>query len=179
MSRYKRQVNEWLAVIASGDMAAFKEFFDFTYESLRKVAMRYLRDRSEIEDVMETVYLHIFQAKTFDAGKDGYNWLCRIVQNVARDFNNARPRTVELEKAEKRAEFRADATELAQRRLEREEIRKELKKLSPRERKLLKYRFGEEYTYAQIAEKTKMSRSTACDAVAGAVKKLRDLYGEE
>ena len=71
MSRYKRQVNEWLAVIVSGDMAAFKEFFDFTYESLRKVAMRYLRDRSEIEDVMETVYLHIFQAKTFDAGQDG------------------------------------------------------------------------------------------------------------
>ena len=53
MSKHGEYVNKLLKKIKKGDHKAFKELYNCTYNHLRVVACRYLRNLGVIEDVMQ------------------------------------------------------------------------------------------------------------------------------
>lgn len=73
--------------VARGDEQALKALYDLTAPKLLGVVLRIQRDRSAAEDVLQDVYLRVWQsAGTFDA-KAGrpLTWLCAIARNRAID----------------------------------------------------------------------------------------------
>lgn len=92
MSICVKEVNKYLSAIKHGDQTSFKPLYDSIATRVMGIAMYYLIDKSYCEDVMneafQNVYLYI---NSYDESKDGYNWICRITENVAYKYNNRMP----------------------------------------------------------------------------------------
>lgn len=156
MSFFGKDVNKLLSRIQSGDERAKEELFDKTYGHLKAVACRYLRDKNDAEDVLSNVYLKVFSSiRSFDRGKDGYNWLCKIVQNEAYDFNKKTVADLPIDDENLGAEQTALDEALAQ----SDEIWRWLKAYDERDRKIIYLKFWEEYSYAEIAKELGMKKS--------------------
>ena len=88
MSVFANEVNEYLSAIKNGDITQLKPLFDLVGNHMSYVARYYLTDKSYCDDVtieaLQKIYLYI---NSYEEGKDGYNWICRIVQNVAYNYN--------------------------------------------------------------------------------------------
>lgn len=55
------------------------------------VAFNYLADHNDIDDVLSETYIKVYKyANSANADQDGYNWLCKIVQNLCYDYNAKR-----------------------------------------------------------------------------------------
>ena len=88
MSICAKEVNEYLCAIKHGDKAKFKQLFELISHRILGVARYYLVDKSYCEDVVSEVFAKVYlKIDTYDESKDGYNWICRIVENTAYDFN--------------------------------------------------------------------------------------------
>ena len=101
MSILRKDVNKVLIKIKQGDEESKNVLFEKTYNHLKSIAYPYVRNKADVEDVLIEAYLRIYQyVATFDPNKDGYNWMCKIVQNVARDWDKNFFQSVSLEDAE-------------------------------------------------------------------------------
>ena len=88
MSKYRHRINALLLEIKNGDISKVAELYEETYNHLIVIALINLNNKNDSEDVLHETYCRVIEyIHSFNALKDGYNWLCRIVQNVARDFN--------------------------------------------------------------------------------------------
>lgn len=91
MSILKDNVNKIIKKIKKGKSEAFKELHDATYCHLKFVAFNYLADANDIEDVLNETYFRIYMyVQSADTERDGYNWMCRIVQHLCYDYNEKR-----------------------------------------------------------------------------------------
>ena len=79
--------------VARQDRAAFREVYRLSASKLAGVLTRMLRDRAEVEDALQDVYIRVWQraAQFDDARGAGMGWLCAIARNVALDRLRARP----------------------------------------------------------------------------------------
>lgn len=65
-----------------------EKLFAKTANHLKIIAARYLIDKSLIEDAVVEAFARIqIYIDKFDPNRDGYNWLCKIVENEARNLN--------------------------------------------------------------------------------------------
>lgn len=88
MSKYAKVVNKLLHAIKKGAASKFDKLFDLTANHLLGVARYYLDDKSYCEDVVAEVFEKIFRyIHAYDENQDGYNWMCKITENVAHDYN--------------------------------------------------------------------------------------------
>ncbi|GJE61896.1 sigma-70 family RNA polymerase sigma factor [Methylobacterium trifolii] len=73
--------------VAAGDEAALRTLYDLTSPKLYGVILRIQRDRSVAEDVLQDVYLRVWQAAGSYAPEAGrpLSWLCAIARNRAID----------------------------------------------------------------------------------------------
>ena len=84
----RRKLNKLLLEIKCGDKSKIDDIFDLTFNHLKFVALHYLFNKREFKDALcEAYYRTLKYINSFNILKDGYNWLCRIVQNVANDMN--------------------------------------------------------------------------------------------
>lgn len=89
MSIYAQEVNKYLLAIKRGDKSQFKPLYDLIANHIKGVARYYLVDKSYCDDVTNEVFQKIFlYINSYDESRDGYNWLCRITQNIAYKHNN-------------------------------------------------------------------------------------------
>ena len=89
MSIFAKEVNEYLCAIKHGDKAKFKQLFELISRRILGVARYYLVDKSYCEDVVSEVFQKVYlKIDTYDESKDGYNWICRIAEYTAYDFND-------------------------------------------------------------------------------------------
>lgn len=74
MSVFKNDVNRILLRIQQGDEQGKELLFERTYNHLKGIAYRYLRDKNDVEDTLSNAYLKAFSSiRTFDKTKDGYS----------------------------------------------------------------------------------------------------------
>lgn len=89
MSKYVQQVNKCLLSLKKDkNSEQFDNLFDITAGHLLGVARLYLANDDLAEEAVSESYIKVLKyIQSFDDSQDGYNWLCKIVQNVALTFN--------------------------------------------------------------------------------------------
>lgn len=156
MSILRKDVNKVLIKIKKGDEESKNVLFEMTYNHLKSIAYPYVRNKADVEDVLIEAYLRIFQyVATFDSNKDGYNWMCKIVQNVARDWDKSFFKGVSLEDAEQNG----PVIEMEETIAMQDEVQRLLQPYSERDRKMMYLRFWENRTIEEIAKSLGMGKS--------------------
>lgn len=167
MSKYKSVTNLLLQGSKDGDKESFQALYHFTYKKLLLIAAHYLVDKTKIEDVVEESYLKIYAGlDTLDPEKDSYNWMCKTVQTTAYEYNERRCKRAEISMEEltwsaegKYVSVFAYADEV----IERSDLLEALKRLTVTKQEIVYYRFWEELTYEEIAERMEMGKTTVHD----------------
>ena len=158
MSRLGREVNKILQGIKDGDEECKKLLFDTTYNHLKIVARRYVKNKNDVEDVIQITYLRIFSyIGSWDRSKDGYNWMCRIVQNEAYRLNEKNPTHLPLEEYARNPAAKDITEEISA----KDELDKYLSVYSELDQELVRMKFGEDYSYSEIAKKLNLKKATA------------------
>ena len=77
--------------VAQGDRAALRTVYDLTSAKLLGICLHFLADRALAEDVLQEVYLKVWQnAGAFDPQRASpVTWLCMIARNRAIDWRRA------------------------------------------------------------------------------------------
>ena len=171
MSQLKRQVNSILKRLKrKRDDRICKELFDLTGNHLMIVARAYVKRSSDVEDAVMRAFVKALKyADSFDERGDGYNWLCKIVQNEAISINaqytEDEPFDQEIGIAEPDDRIERLAVE--------EIVEHYLGMLEGVEKEIVYLRFWEEKSYSEIAEAMGMPKSTVHKYMKKILEKLR------
>ena len=157
MSIYAKEVNKYLVGLQNGDITQFKPLYESMQTHIMGVARYYLVDKSYCEDVTSEVFQKIFLYvnSSYTEGTDGYNWICRITENVAYNYNNRMPPPVkDLDKAEHFVQELAvsDDTE------EKLDLFRAIDSLEPDSREIIYLRYFMGNTFQEIGEKLHISK---------------------
>jgi len=81
----REALNDALARVTSGSSEALHEVYEATSSQIFGVIIRIMRDRARSEDLLQDVYLTVWQrAGRFDQEKgSAITWLCTIARNTA------------------------------------------------------------------------------------------------
>lgn len=85
-------IEEWLARTALGDRASFEALYRATSAKLFGVALRVLNDRGEAEEVLQEVFVRVWdKAGSYNAnGLSPMTWLITVARNAAVDRRRRR-----------------------------------------------------------------------------------------
>lgn len=159
MSVFANEVNEYLSAIKNGDITQLKPLFDLVGNHMSYVARYYLIDKSYCDDViieaLQKIYLYI---NSYEEGKDGYNWICRIVQNIAYNYNEKTPKsygTEEIAVAKKLADN--DFTKHIEEKLD---LLRAIDSLEPESRELVYLYFFLGKSFEEIGDELHLNKSS-------------------
>jgi RNA polymerase sigma factor (sigma-70 family) len=143
--------------IASGDPAALRQLYHATSGKLFGVCLRILSNRDEAEDVLQEVYLTIWQrAGRFDAARAGVlTWTSTIARNRAIDRLRARGPLARAEPVEglEIADGAASAEATLSASQDGEALARCLGELDERTRAAIRTAFFEGVTYEALAQR--------------------------
>lgn len=169
MSVLRRDVNRLLMEIKTGREAAKEELFNLTYNHLKIIARNYVHDKNDVEDVLQITYLKVFRyIQSVNPDKDGYNWLCKIVQNEAYRYSQNNQTYISLDDCVKKVDTK-DITDLIS---AKDEIYRYLEGCSELDCNLIYWKFYMDCSYSEIAEKMNMKKSNVHRRVAKALKDI-------
>lgn len=176
MSKYQREINLILAQLKSGDKSKQQELYNKTYNHLRMIALRFAVNKDDYEDILLEAYLRIFRyVGSVDLTKDGYNWMCKVVQNVAYDFN--RKYTYNLSLDDPNLNLEPDLSELfsflEEKIVDKNLLEHEINKLTALEKEIIYLKFWQGLTYSQIAYKVDSKKPTVYKKIQSIIKKIR------
>jgi RNA polymerase sigma factor (sigma-70 family) len=166
-----------LARVAAGERNALQTTYRLTSAKLFGVCLRILNNRAEAEDVLQEVYVTVWQkAADFDSSRASpMTWLITIARNRAIDRLRAGGQR-RLEPIEDAAEI-ADSAPLAEAMLEDAQANAKLKTclggLAEREQKAVRAAFFEGNTYEELAERVNVPLGTMKSWIRRALLKLR------
>lgn len=156
MSICAKEVNKYLSALKRGDQSVFKPLYDSIATRVMGIARYYLVDKSYCEDVMNEAFQNVFlYINTYDESKDGYNWICRITENVAYKYNNRMsPPTDDLSKAA--SDF--DAHAISDDTVEKLDLFRAIDSLDAESRELVILHYFLGNSYQDIGDKLHISR---------------------
>ena len=161
MSFLGRKVNKILLKIQKGDEKHKNILLDTTWNHLLKIAYRYAYIKADAEDILVEAFSRAFDyINAFNNEKDGYNWLCTIVKNVAIDLKDKQKRNkmLPLEVADYILPQERDfSQEIATKDL----FDRLLKPYSEQDKNLLTLYLIDNFTFREIAIQTGMTKSNA------------------
>lgn len=170
MSLFREEINRILSKIQRGDSASKEILFQKTCNHLKVIARRYLYDQNDIEDCLSNAYLRVFRyIHTFDQTKDGYNWLCKIVQREAYSLNNKKKDYFSVEEIS----LAADNENWLDQIIAKDEIARLFRGYSKLDIKMLYLRFWEDLSYAEIAERLGLKKITVYKRIMRILKELQ------
>ena len=165
----------------NGEAEAFGELYERHAQTIFRFIYARLDDRQDAEDLMEEVFLRVWQALP-DYKEQGVPFLAflfRIARNAVIDFYRSAARSKYQESIEENPvhDFHADPGEEALANLEHQEIRQILENLRDDYRMVLVLRFLSELSPEETAQV--MGRSTGAVRVLQhrALSALRDILG--
>ncbi len=97
-----------IARAQAGDEAAFRELFLAHRETVARIVHRYMGPSSEVEDVVQDVFVHVYRSIGKFRGDSKFTtWLYRLTANVTKMHlrkKRSRPRTVDVPVPDRRPE---------------------------------------------------------------------------
>jgi RNA polymerase sigma factor (sigma-70 family) len=146
-----------LQAIARQDQAALRKLYDLTAPQLYGVILRIQRDRSGAEDVLQDVYLRVWQAAgsyTPEAGRP-LPWLCAIARNRAIDVirRKGEVQGPVREDGEDWLERLADPSDSEASLLSRDALRACLARLDPAHRDCVVLAYCQGYSREELAQR--------------------------
>jgi len=171
---------ELLRRMASGDSAAVAEFYDQTAAPLFSIAMRILGDIAEAEEVIQEVFVQIWEkAGSFDPMLgSAFHGSLSITRHRSIDRLRSRQRRARLhEEFEKEGAASVSETNLEAKAFDSEEgkmIRAALKALPDEQREPIELAFFGGKTHVEIAETLKQPLGTIKARIRRGMLKLRD-----
>jgi len=162
----------------AGDMTAFDELMIRYERQIYRICYRFVNNRDDAMDLAQEVFIKAFEhLGNFRRESSMKTWLYRIAMNhcINHVKKNARE-FVEITESigSTNASVHADMVEREQ----REQFRRLVKKLPPKQKAILEMRIHEQLSYEEIATMSGRSISTIKASVFFALEKLRKLVKE-
>ena len=154
---------ELVARMREGDSEALRLLMERYQQRIFALIFGIVRDRHEVEDVAQEVFLKVFmRISAFDGRSKFYTWLYRVSANAAKDHLKKRRRrpAVSLEEEAGIPDVTGGPTEQAAIAETRLMVREAINSLPPRYREVLALRELEGLTYNEIAGILKLSMGT-------------------
>ncbi|MCB8840797.1 sigma-70 family RNA polymerase sigma factor [Aurantimonas sp. VKM B-3413] len=169
---------ERLGAVAAGDRAALADLYQRTSGKLFGICLRILKDREEAEDVLQDVYLTIWnRADRYDGARASpITWLATITRNRAIDRLRAlgpRPGGQPIEDAGEVADDSPDALELLGRSDEARRLSDCLGEVDDRTRSAITDAFFGGLTYEELAHRAGMPLGTMKSLIRRGLVKLK------
>lgn len=174
------QASEELATIlesvARGDRQAFARLYERTSAKLYGICLRLLGSEAEAEDVLQDVYVTVWQkAERFDRGRASpITWLAVLARN--KGIDRLRRRSTKAEPIEAAAEVEDDRPlpfELVEQRQEAARLSHCLEELDERPRAMIRAAFLDGATYPELAEREGVPLGTMKSWIRRAMQRLR------
>lgn len=140
----------------TGEAKAEDQLLTLAWNHLLSVARHYLYNKNDAEDVVQNSFLRAFQyINTFQEHQDGYNWLCKIVQREAYNFNASNPPTLSLD-----ATYLPSSQEyFSERVVNSTVISQYLAPYGEVDKEILQLHFFDNLSFQEIADKLGMKKS--------------------
>lgn len=175
--------NELFARVAQGDRFAFSQIYDRYSKPLFSLAMKMLGESSEAEDVVQDVFIALWdKADTFDSKRAKlFTWAVTLTRNKAIDRLRTRKRRAGIieRSSEDIADFSLssempDSVEVAGRNERAQIVRKAFQTLPEEQREPLKLAYFGGLTQVEIAEQLGEPLGTIKARIRRGLLKLRD-----
>jgi RNA polymerase sigma factor (sigma-70 family) len=173
----------WLSAIAKGDEQSLGAFYDATVSRVYGLALRIVRQREAAEEVVEDVYLQVWQqAGRYDASRGKpLTWLLTICRSRALDFlrrddeaiAHPDPETLVTESTDERA----DPQDMLLTMERNSQLYAILETLMPVQRQLLALAFFRGMTHQEIADHTRLPLGTVKSHIRKALDAMREQLG--
>ncbi len=169
-----KKVNKYILQISQNNERALEKLFELTKEAMWYVALKYLADRSKIEDVLNVAYLNVYNnSNKFDSSQNGVNWLYSIVKNVALNQNR---------EDKKNEIFINNGLEIEEEEFQEQDLMLQLLVkdaigiLDEKEKTIVKLKFWNQLTFQQIAKQMGMPTSSVHYTYKIALKKIKNWW---
>jgi RNA polymerase sigma-70 factor (ECF subfamily) len=173
---------ELLHAVARGDESALAALYDRYNSILLGLLLRILHSRSEAEDVLQEVFLQIWQrAANFDEARGrGFTWMVTLARSRAIDrLRSLQSRQRADDTAMQNApEQSGDASDDAYHAEQREIVRTALAEIPEEQRRALLLAYFEGLTQSEIAARLGQPLGTVKTRMRSGMGKLRELLGE-
>ncbi|HEY0004781.1 MAG TPA: sigma-70 family RNA polymerase sigma factor [Pyrinomonadaceae bacterium] len=176
---------ELLHAVQSGDEEALARLYDRYRLILFGLILRILNSRTEAEDVLQEVFLQVWQrARQFDETRGRpFTWLVTLARSRAIDRLRAlgsRERTAtEAAREGEASEMVSDAVDDAIRSERGQQVRSALSELPEEQQRTLTLAYFEGLTQTEIAERLGTPLGTVKTRMRSGMMRLRELLAEE
>ena len=176
MSILRNEVNKILKGIKEGDASKQRELIDSTCNLLRVISYKYLYNKDDVEDVVMETYLKVYRSiDSCDLNLDGYNWIYRIMEHTAYDFNEEYAKHHRVDKS---LVITEDFTDIEDAISDKDEVLRIMKILPPADQRFLYLRFWRNMSYSEIAEHLSMKKSNVHKRIQRIFKEIRKKFGK-
>jgi RNA polymerase sigma-70 factor (ECF subfamily) len=165
-----------LALVRQGDQAALARLFELHSKLVFSVALRVLRDPAAAEDILQEIFMQIWNNPTsFDAARGSFGgWLVILSRNRAIDLLRRKRPSDSIEDIQLASAH--DLGQETERHLLLWRVRLVLEELPPEQRKVLDLAFFDGLTHTEIAERTGDPLGTIKTRIRLALKALREAF---
>jgi RNA polymerase sigma-70 factor (ECF subfamily) len=165
-----------LEAVARGDRQAFARLYERTSAKLYGICLRLLGNEAEAEDVLQDVYVTVWQkAERFDRGRASpITWLAVLARN--KGIDRLRRRATRSEPIEAAAEVEDESPlpfELVRQKQEAGRLSDCLEELDERPRAMIRAAFLDGATYPELAEREGVPLGTMKSWIRRAMQRLR------
>ena len=162
----------------AGDMTAFDELMLRYERQIYRVCYRFVENRDDARDLAQEVFIKAFEhLPTFRRESSLKTWLYRIAMNHC--INHVKKNSREfVEVDDNIGSTRPSIHTEMEHREQREQLRRLVKRLPPKQKAILELRIHEQLSYEEIAKISGRSVSTIKASVFFALEKIRKLVKE-
>lgn len=167
-----------------GDGAAFEELVRRYRRNIWQLALRYLRDEHEAEDVAQRAFVRAFEKLSLFRGDSSFRtWLYRITVNLSlnhlRDHAREKPQPIADDALTVEPAEAAGGTSAADARRRAARLREAITRLPPKQRMVVELRIFEELPFRDVAAVAECSEDSAKANFHHALKRLQQMMQEE
>jgi RNA polymerase sigma-70 factor (ECF subfamily) len=168
--------------VADGDRAAFAELYDRISSRVLGLIIRLLRDRSQSEEVLQEVFLEIWQQATkFDANRgSGMAWVLTMAHRRAIDRIRASQKSHERDLRIGIRDMERDfdtVSESVEIRIENERVKRSMSRLTPLQREAVILAYYGGYSHSEMAQILGIPLGTVKTRLRDGMIRLRDELG--